>query len=1026
MALEDPPIRGHDPASFPIDTAYDRPVHAMSNLILRGNVDAATRAIFSPNTLTPNELGTMTDKILGPNPNPILKTLSNIATNPLVWLGVIAGYVVFPIKGKALFNLAQGISKAPPVTKLGSYVHSAFANLRNLTSPVGGFSKAKSTSMYDLLNQVTKDSTEFITRYNKKFTAAFAGSHIDEVQGYAMAMKQQNMDKAGSTLVGRFGKKRYAGTGLGLADDVPIMTGYQGKATKEMISVGDKIDNINKEMWKELTKDKKKWAAFEANMQDRGIDIGEEVEGYFARHTSPNPLEKAFAQDLKLPKNKYASDVVSGNLRVRKGGSTVDLKQLAQLEDAGYVTRGTAATIEEGIQYELSQTSEQLRAAVQQARNMPDLEKSSQFLKKFVNKTLNKDGVKHTNNVVSDLLVYRPNSLSIEDAADMLKRPREYSLALDKGIERSLSGIGPTYAYHIKGTGQKIKDFQRYLNQVKGKGGITQWQNAHLNDELLPLIQGKKTWAQYSDNVSYGEFKHMSVEWAQNHPLMKRLPKGAQDFIVKQTNKFDDIGAESIGTAMNQYMYISTLGGNFGPPVRNFMQNILTVAPITGGINLMKGLGSLTKRAVPYLDDIPRIGMEASFKKNFPEFVGAIGDNPGIIKQMLAGDNIQTGTAVARLGKGTSRKVQGALLTPFGTSETINRLWGFYAGRAQGLGLGMADKLDDAARAAGKLIPDAWANGQIVTETAHFTGGALGMPRGLMTMTGVRSFAPLRQFMHFPLRMAGRLIDSVASGVPGRFDLGTIGRTAAFSAGVYEGGKTLMGVDLSSGLVSGALPVPQYESSPFFPFPLVPPGLAIVGNLVKGAKTGEMRPIQEAGWLMVPGGLGIKRLNKTLGSKYADWKNPTPDGRIPVYNKDKALIGTFTKFQLALRSIGIAPMNAEQEKAAATWLASQRDKVRAYKREYLNAMAANDSNKMDGIQRDFQKAYPELGPMTVKKSDVTALRNRREVSRLNRVLRGFPKAYKPLFGNMVAETELGALTQNRDPVNLPGTLTQYE
>jgi len=178
--------------------------------------------------------------------------------------------------------------------------------------------------------------------------------------------------------------------------------------------------------------------------------------------------------------------------------------------------------------------------------------------------------------------------------------------------------------------------------------------------------------------------------------------------------------------------------------------------------------------------------------------------------------------------------------------------------------------------------------------------------------------------------------------------------------------------------------------------------------------------------MLVPAGLAIKRLNHTLGQKYADYKNPTPDGRIPVYNKDKALIGTFTKFQLALRSIGIAPMNAEQEKAAATWLASQRDKVRAYKREYLNAMAANDSIQMDKIQRDFQKAYPELGPMTVKKSDVTALRNRREVSRLNRVLRGFPKAYKPLFGNMVAETELSSLTQNLGPVSLPQALTQYE
>jgi len=1027
MAIDDPPIRGHDAASFPIDTLYDRPVHAMSNLLLRGDVDAATRAIFAPNSLTPHELEDIRSKLLGKNPNPILRTLTNVATNPLVWLGLIAGYVVWPIKGASLLNLAQGLSKAPPVTKLGSYVHSAFANLRNLTAPAGTFA-AEETSMYGLLNQVTKDASDFITKYNRKFTAAFSGSKIDDVQGYAMAMKQQNMDKLHSTLVGRFGKRRYGKTGIGLDEDVPIMTGYQGKATREMTSVGDKIKNINKEMWDELH-DHPNWSTFEKNMRDRDIDIGGEIEGYFARHTAPNRMERAFAADLKLSKGQYSSDFVSGNLRVRPGGSMPDLAQLRQLEDAGYITRGTASKIEQAIDFEVREAADKLRGAVQKARSMPDPEKGSKFLKDFLNKELNKDGVKHTNNVVSDLLVYRPQALSIDDAADMLKRPREYSLSLDRGIERYLAGVGPTYAYHIKGTGEKIQSFKKWLlmNTDPKKGGMQTWQKSHLEDELIPLIQGKKTWAQYSDNVSYGEFKNMQVQWLKSHPMMDRIPPKTREFMIRNLDRYDDIGPESIGAAINQYMYISTLGGNLGPPVRNFMQNILTVAPITGGLNLTKGMYEVAARMPKYLADLAnKVAPEVAFRNHFKEYAAAIGDAPGILQQMLTGDSIQTGTTVARLGKGAIRKAQAALLAPFGGSETANRLIGFYAGRAQGLQLGMDDALTEAAKAAGKLIPDAWANGKIVTETAHFTGGAMGMPRGLMTVPGVRSFAPLRQFMHFPLRMLGRLADSTATGAPGIFDLGTIGRTVAASAGTYEVGKSLLGVDLSSGLVGGALPINDFESSPFFPFPLVPPGVSAVGGLAKGAITGELRPVQETGWMLIPAGLGIKRLNKTLGRKYADYKNRTEDGRIPVYNKDRALIGAFTPFQLALRSIGIAPMNAEQEKAAAVWLAAQRDKVRAYKREYLNAMSENDANKMDSIQREFQKAYPELGPMTLKKSDVTALRNRREVSRLNRVLRGFPKAYKPLFGNIVAETELASVTQNLDPVQLPGTLTQFE
>jgi len=132
MAIDDPPILDFDPSSLPANF-YDRPTHALSNLLLRGDVDAATRAIFAPNTLTPTELQTFSNKLLGPKPNTLVKTITDIATNPLVILGLVAGYLIWPLKGDAVFKLATGLKQAPPVGALSSWAHSAFANLRNLS-----------------------------------------------------------------------------------------------------------------------------------------------------------------------------------------------------------------------------------------------------------------------------------------------------------------------------------------------------------------------------------------------------------------------------------------------------------------------------------------------------------------------------------------------------------------------------------------------------------------------------------------------------------------------------------------------------------------------------------------------------------------------------------------------------------------------------------------------------------------------------------------------------------------------------
>lgn len=345
---------------------------------------------------------------------------------------------------------------------------------------------------------------------------------------------------------------------------------------------------------------------------------------------------------------------------------------------------------------------------------------------------------------------------------------------------------------------------------------------------------------------------------------------------------------------------------------------------------------------------------------------------------------------------------------PFSTSESMNRIVGYYAGRNQHL-FQNAGKLAGATAEVRKhIFKEAGQVGQTLSMMSHFTGGPLGIPKMLTSIP-----APLRQFMHFPSRYAAFLHGSLRMGPdPTKLDWGTLGRTMAGSTAAYIGAKNVLGLDLSSGLMTGALPVPAYERAPFYPFPMVPPIASVAGTLAKGVLTGSTSELGAAASLLVPGGVAGRRLYRSLSPRFADYKNRTPDGRIPLYNDSHALVGTMSPLQLTLRAMGLKPAAPAAEQGAAKWLLAQREKLRAYRRDYLQALMENDNRKAENIQQEWKKAYPELGPLQVKKSDIRALENRREISRLHRIERGIPSAYRPLFSQVIGEASLARITED--------------
>jgi hypothetical protein len=392
-----------------------------------------------------------------------------------------------------------------------------------------------------------------------------------------------------------------------------------------------------------------------------------------------------------------------------------------------------------------------------------------------------------------------------------------------------------------------------------------------------------------------------------------------------------------------------------------------------------------------------------AFTRLFPEY-SQLHAYEDIIKTMATGDIAKEGQLLGKAA-GAFRKGQQVLMTPFGASEKWNRLVSFYSGRAGGITSGLGDEAANAL-------------GEYVNRMANFTGGTTGLSEWARG-----TWAPFRQFGHFPSRYMEYLWGSMRMGPGGEFSTGVLGKSMVTSAALYTVAKNLLKMDISGGLMTEAMPGPTYEGSAFYPAPYVPPIIGAMGDVIKAFHTGDFSRLGSTAALLTPGGLAARRAWRTYHPKYADYKARTPDGRIPIYNDSRALIGSQSPIELAMKGLGLRTAGIQAEQEMTRYLLAQRDKIRKYRREYLETLLENDLERARKINAQFQKDYPSLGPLTVKKSDITAVQNRKEIARMNRVLEGFPKDYRPLFQSMVEQATLHQVGQDID--QSPDALYQY-
>ncbi len=774
------------------------------------------------------------------------------------------------------------------------------------------------------------------------------------------------------------------------------------------------------------------------------MTYGDDVAYYYPRNTQYDKYHlKAVrttvgSRHAKVARRNAEIGTLSKHTIARTGGGIPNLEHLQLMESQGLIPQGYTNAAKSVFQRwgdEAAQEAERVWRDVSKIglesgqANVAFKDRMTTYFTKGAGKKMDFAGRFGGKNTAGDTLNAMAESLTdahikgdkflrneLQEIGRVIGTPRQYSLDVWDASKRYANATANTYAWHGTEAGKTINT----IAKKPGVWGDQPWLESYLYDDIVPHLQGNKSYQELQRSISFSMRKAKVHKFITTHPMIRATvgDKGIKWLSQYTGDISGSWSAEGIGASVASWFHLSTLGANIAPASKNSLQTLLTTINVVGPKGMYRGLKGVpgSEGALKKMGDYLRMitvdgkSTKEAFRLAFSEYVDDLGDASQIVESMLAGDIAKEGIARRMMSGSTWEKVKRGMLMPFSTSEGMNRVVSYYAGRNQHL-YQNAHKLAGATSAVRKqIMSEAGKVGQTLTMTTQFTGGPLGIPKAL-----INTWPPWKQFMHFPMRFAGMLQGSVRMGAdPSKMDWGTIGRTLAGSTAMYVGAKNLLGVDISQGLMMGALPIPTYEGSPFYPFPLVPPAVGVLGTAGKALLTGESKNLAATAALLVPGGIATRKAYRSLSPRFADYRGKTPEGRIPIYNDKKALIGTMSPLQLTLRALGLKPAGMAAEQGAAQWLLSQREKIRAYRRDYLQALMENDTNKAGKIQAEFQKGYPELGPLQVKKSDIRAITNRREITRLHRIEKGLPAAYRPLFSQILGEANLSSFTKDID------------
>ena len=512
--------------------------------------------------------------------------------------------------------------------------------------------------------------------------------------------------------------------------------------------------------------------------------------------------------------------------------------------------------------------------------------------------------------------------------------------------------------------------------------------------------------------------------------------------------------AELIDPVRNQaasYLYASHLGLNMGSVLLNLQQPFLHLQTIVGLGATTRGMADaandLRKYAVRRLDYGPTITPEQrrgilEEVLEFPEEAGIMGDVISDLDRLIDTQRSIQGKAF------NVNKVVDFTLKGFEKTEWMNRLTTVHAIKHNYLERGMATRLANGKIGFADDLTEAGFRNDAQAAVQQFQFGAdiLGTP--MLFMQGALSDPLLRQFQSFGLRtltstfigggqiaQGRRFIRGTNMEVPYR--LADPLRMIGVSALIYEGGKGLIGADLSRGGAIESFKAfanPEKAAKGEFPF-IVPPVISITAGGVEGILQGDMKLIGDSLARSIPGGIGLQRalqvapdananfltsLASPAQKFFADYENMTPDGMIPIKKSD----GTFVDYQsptsLILRGLGVNLSMPQYSRDIDGYMVRQRDEINKRRRSWVEAVVVQgDVAKGEKINADFQRKYGFRLPVTTQqiKSAVKGLETPRSLRMMDRM----PPEIRSYFQQEAARNPDRLQSPEEVLLNLPTT-----
>lgn len=995
---------------FPI-SPYEVPSISVQNL-LAGNIGAAGRALIAPETLSPKELQRLSDKFGNhKEQNPVIQAILDISTNPLFLLS--AGLAIaFPVAGKeavALWKdkLAKDYAAHGPLLSIVRPPIQVFAGtkiwplMQEIWDSIIGHEIKFDATLSKSFRLFQRDTGHLPTQRDLWLISAKLGG-LDSMAGQdAVGMLQAGLPISQAVL-------RNVGPEVGflkphqrIYEAVRQGTGYVWDAHQAGMKanpqgVEDLIDNMGMK---------------DAVIAKRGVG------GWVALHWPrmafhPRQEYMGMLEDMtaegRVPYQERAlarmTNFASMRTAARRGGVSMipDLEGL-QRNLPDLINQDTVTMLKGHLQDRRAKAMNTFRGLIATQGNLP--ETWSQRMQV----ALQEQGLPFrasrdmTNNLDNLIASGRGNEAVglLDKYLDWKGNTPTYSLDFSV-LPRYIKQMATELTWTVRGLGKQLEKEKDLLPDRVRK----HW----LEESYIPMLQGQRTHSQAMQSLFWGEQVGRAAEFFKGPLAQKYMPKQA-DWMFKQLTSPRSMSETGLGSSLAGYFYISTLGFNLAPAMKNLLQTVITTYPRVGMKATLGGLMDTLKGYSTFIEGRVSGGLSEyeALEKAFPAFMKeAVGQSDPLTKAMLQGDIAEGVAGNVRLSGsplgGVVERVKQISLAAFSRTEQFNRIMTYNSGRRYAVGLGLDGA--EASNVASRLA------GQIIHET-QFPAGPLGMPPALVNIPGVA-----RQFSYFPLRYLGFLATPTAQGG----GLGMLGRVGMASTAAAIGLRDLLGANLEGGLAFGAMPLPTYEGAPFYPWPLVPPALGAVGGLVQAAASGDPSKLGPTAALLVPGGIALRRTWRTMSPSYADFANPDPDGRISTYNDKHELVGKFRPLQLYMRFLGLNPMDMEAERSMTSYLLKQRDQIRQYRVEYMTALATNDQEKGDGIQAEFEKRYPGLGGIQVKQADIAAMESRNQMTRIQRIIQGIPKAYRGEFERYASvamgQSVANQMTQSPDTLDM--------